>query len=304
MHSLPHTDFDGAFTPGVVFLRGKDEWTMEVAKWGTLVTPTGRLLACEALSPRRVKPFKRFVEPGKYPVEIAWNGSETCAMRVRLSKRKSVRWEPALRVGEKQSRDHDERPPCFGVDSGMAGIYDLKAARIACRDEGWSSRVGEGGVHVHELDPKSKAGMVWCHSGYGDGGYASYWGFDRSGGITELVLDFLVLAEGVYDEHVVTNLSDKLDTQFDDPWFKQCGCADVRLSWSKRKGELRFEYMRAEPLEITFLNGRNKPLHRGLSGGGTPHDPHFAIREVDLQKDDRVKLVIRRYVGVRSLPRR
>lgn len=170
MSLLPHTDFQGAFTPGMVFLHGVDEWVMETELWGTLATPTGRLVASDALCPDRVKPFKRTVAPGRYPVELAWNGGTTCAMRVRFSKRRSSHWEPALRVGEKPPRKHQLFPPCFGVDSGVAGIFDSKAARLASKDETWSSRVGRGEVHVHELDPKTGAGMVWCHSGNGDGG--------------------------------------------------------------------------------------------------------------------------------------
>jgi hypothetical protein len=308
MHLLPHTDFDGAFTPGTVFLHGEDEWTMETVKWGTLVTPTGRLVACDALGPGRVKPFKRTVEPGKYPVDLAWNGSETCALRVRFSRRNTVHYEPALRVGERPSKNAEAHPPCFGIDSGIAGVFDSKAARIAGKDKEWSSRLDEGGDHALELDPKSGAGMVWCYSGYGDGGYPSFWGLDRSGEVAALVLDFLVLVEGVYDKHVVTNLPDKVGTELDDPWFKECGCTAVRLTWSKGKGELRIEYRRAESLDITLLNGRGKPIHQGGSGGGggsigDSNCPRYDFRKVDLRKENRAKLVFRKFTGFRSLER-
>ena len=113
MELLPHTDFEGAFTAGTVFRHGEIEWTMETAKWGTLVTPTGRLIACDVVGgPGRVKPFKRKVEPGKYPVDLSWNGTETCAMRVRFSRRKTASWEPALRAGERPSKKHEMHPPC------------------------------------------------------------------------------------------------------------------------------------------------------------------------------------------------
>lgn len=301
---LPHTDFEGAFTVGTVFVQGKNRSTMETAKWGILVTPTGRLVVCDPImGPGRVKPFKRTVEPGKYPVDIAWDGSATCAMRVRFSRRKPVCWEPALRVGERSSKNTAE-PPCFGVDSGMAGVFDSKAARIASQDEAWSHRIDTS--HSLELDPKSGAGMVWCFSGHGDGGYPSYWGLDRSGQIASLVLDFLVLVEGIYEEHVISNLSEKIGTQLKDAWFSERGCTNVKFTWSKNKNELRLEYRRAEPLEITLLNNRGKPIHRGGSGGGTLGDPkslQYFFRQVDLVKEKRAKLVFRKFLGLRSLPR-
>lgn len=308
MHPLPHTDFDGAFTAGTVFLHGKDKWRMETAKWGTLVTPTGRLVACDALGPGRVKPFKRTVEPGKYPVDLAWNGSTTCALRIRFSRQKAVRWEPALRVGEKPSKLDATRPPGFGIDSGIAGVFDFKAAQIAAKDEEWSRRLDTGGDHTIELEPKSGAGMVWCYSGYGDGAYPSFWGLDRSGEIAALVLDFLVLVEGVYGEHLVTDVPDKIGTELDDPWFKERGYTAVRLTWSKTKGELRLDYRAAEPLDITLLNARGKPIHRGESGyvSGNTGDPNCAqyfLRKINLRTENRAKLVFRAFGGFRALQR-
>lgn len=303
---LPHTDFDGAFTANTVFVRGEDEWTMDPGKWGTLATPTGKLVVCDALGPGRVKPFKRTVQPGKYPVDIAWNGSETCALRVRFSRRKTVVWEPALRKGEKRTKD-SVHFPCFGVDSGMAGVFDSKAAQVASRDaEAWSSRVDKEQSIV--VDSETGAGMVWCFSGYGDGGYPSFWGLDRTGEVTCLVLDFLVLVEGIYDEHVVTDLLAKSRGKLNEQWFADSGLSDVQLKWSRHKSELRLEYRGAEPLEVTLLNSRGKPIHHGSSGTsgaslGDPNCLHFFSRTIDLVKEKRAKLVLRRFTGMRSLPR-
>lgn len=147
--------------------------------------------------------------------------------------------------------------------------------------------------------------MVWCHSGNGDGGYPSFWGFDNAGGITELILDFLVLVEGVHDEHTVMNLPEKVGTELDDLWFLECGCTNVRLTWSKRTKELRVEYSRADSLEITLLNGCGKAAFRGYSGGGgSPVFLRYDVRKIDLDKESRAKLVFRRFAGMRSLPRR
>lgn len=116
-----------------------------------------------------------------------------------------------------------------------------------------------------------------------------------------MILDFLVLVEGVYDEHTVTNLPDKVGTELDDPWFRECGCTAVRLSWSKKTRELRFEYVCAESLEVTVLNGRGKPVYGGYGGGSDLS--RYEVRKISLDKEPRAKLVFRRLSGIRSLKR-
>lgn len=300
--TVPHTDFDGAFTTGTVFVHGEDRCATETLKRGTLVTPTGRLVACDVLRPERAQPFKRKVEPGKYPVDIACIDWATCALRVRFSRRKPAVWEPALRVGERRTKDIETHPPCFGVDSGMAGIFDAKAATLAGKDENWSAGFDANAGRTVEIDARTGANVVWSFSGNGDGGYPSYWGLDRSGDVAALVLDFLVLVEPLYDELAIEDLPNRVGNAFEDPWFEQAGCTDVRLSWSKRKGELRLEYRCAEALEVELLNNRGRPNYGGSSGGGQNGLHHFT-RDVDLEKEKRAKLVVRRFVGIRSLPR-
>ena len=47
------------------------------------------------------------------------------------------------------------------------------------------------------LDDKTGLNVVFCSSGWGDGSYASYWGFDRDGEVVCLVTDFQVLPRTV-----------------------------------------------------------------------------------------------------------
>ena len=305
----PHTDFDGAFTRGTVFKKGKRRFKMETTQWGKLVVPSGRIVANDAIAGlERAKPLKRTIPPGKYSVVIASNGSETCAMMVRFSRRKPVVWEPAVLRGEKLKASDRLNPPCFSVDSGMAGLFDAKAAKIASRDKNWSQRIDTS--HAIEVDNESKAGMVWCHSGYGDGAYPCYWGLDSSGEVACLVVDFLVLVDDIYDEHVITELDDKVNTEFVDPWFSQFDCKGVRLAWSKKTNEFRFEYRSGKTLfsEISLFNRNGGQVWRGGESGayGIPGDPNciqYFKRTFNVSTDKKAKLVIRGFRGVHSLPR-
>ena len=40
------------------------------------------------------------------------------------------------------------------------------------------------------LSDEIKANIIAFHSGWGDGGYASYWGIDKNGNQTSLITDF------------------------------------------------------------------------------------------------------------------
>jgi hypothetical protein len=126
-----------------------------------------------------------------------------------------------------------------------------------------------------------------------------------------LVLDFLVLVEGVHEEHVITELHDKIDSELADPWFSQFDCTDVRLTWSKKRNEFRFEYRCGRNLfEVALLDGKGKEVWRGGASGshGIPGDPtkciQYMTRAFDVNKDKKAKLVIKRFIGVRALPRK
>jgi len=307
---LPHTDFDGAFTAGTVFLEGKQEYEMETLKWGTLVVPSGRIVASDVLmDPSRTKPFERVVPQGKYPVTIAWNGFANCAMAVRFSSRKAVRWEAATRIGETRVATSQSDPPCFGVDSGMAGFFDAEAAQIAARNENWNAQF-DTSQHSITIDHVSRAGMVWCFSGHGDGAYPCYWGLDGSGTAVCLVADFLVLVEGVHDVHVITELYDKVGSELADPWFSQFDCTKVRLQWNKKKNEFRFEYRCARDLfEVELLNGKGKRAGLGgVSGAhGIPGDSNciqYMTRVFNVMNDKKAMLRIKAFGGVRALRRK
>ena len=308
----PHTDFDGAFTPGTVFIEDDQEYEIETTKWGTLVVSSGRIIAADAVGPGYYKPFKKTVPPGKYPVILSWNGSETCALQVLFSRRKVARWEPAWRIGEKPIKKKGSDPPCFGVDSGMAGLFDAKAAKLADKNDAWHETFSSlyQTKHSIEIDPKTGAGMVWCHAGYGDGAYPCFWGFDRSDNIVCLIMDFFVLVEPIYKKHIITDLYTKKNSVLNDPWFSQFDCTDIRIKWAKKRNEFRFEYRSPSNLfEIELFDGKgNSVWEGGQSGGrgavGDPKCIHYMKRTFDLSKDKQAQLELKHIAGIRALSRK
>ncbi len=102
----------------------------------------------------------------------------------------------------------------YPVDSGSGCFMDLEAATILNKrmseDPDYFEQLIAAAkpVYVHtrdwadfSLEAETGLNVVFFSSGFGDGIYSSYWGFDRTGGLTCLVTDFRVLnRESAFEE--------------------------------------------------------------------------------------------------------
>jgi hypothetical protein len=88
----------------------------------------------------------------------------------------------------------------YGVDAGTGCFMDAEAAKIlAGREDGheFYEQVIEPVYDEWADIPLNEDGlnMILFRSGWGDGFYASYWGFDENDEVACLVTDFAVLDE-------------------------------------------------------------------------------------------------------------
>jgi hypothetical protein len=230
-----HTDFEHAFTNGTVFVVGDEEVVMKTLDGGSLGTPTGSIVASDAMSIYEARPFVRRVPPGTYPVTLAWFDNCICCMKVQFSNNAPVAWEQAKREDE----DPTPLPPGefwgFGVDSGMAGFFDGDAALALADDESWADRFQAADASRTSptcqiiLEESTGASVVACMAGYGDGGYPCFWGLDAQGIPVCLVADFLVLTEEVTSTWEVPNLAASLGRTLTDPWLVAHGYESVQI---------------------------------------------------------------------------
>lgn len=200
-----HSPFAIAFTPGSKL--EVDGETVEIATRviGELVLTSGQIVVADPFLTSFENgnlPLSRTAPVGTFPVELSLAQFETdqrvaCA-RVRFSPDAiATRWEVALFEG--QTEDDASELPGYGVDAGTGCFFDAAtrgavdetlanewlAAHHANYVDTWSWHVAPLGGH----------NVVMCSSGWGDGVYASWWGFDEAGNVVELVTDFDVLAE-------------------------------------------------------------------------------------------------------------
>ena len=169
------------------------------ARAGELFLPTGRLVAADPAFLKDAKPFEHRFEPDRYQVILtiahyADKDQRIAAARVQISSRTPVRWTEA-------------RPVAYGVDSGLGCFIDAEAAAhlaalpktayerhwktlMNALDKNYADTRSYTSVRV---DSRTNATLVVFSSGFGDGGYASYFGHDDRGQLACLLTDFGLL---------------------------------------------------------------------------------------------------------------
>jgi len=200
-------------------MKGVQDVTISTHQIGELILTSGRLLAWDLLiGPDERYFFKKTVTPGTYPVVLSIADfhptGETrvaCAMLV-LGRGPAVSWDLAAinNPDTESNADIDQ----YDVDSGTGSFMDVDTVQILnplwesternepdkfeefCDEvlvemekHSFGSRGTANWANI-TLSEGTGANVVTFSSGWGDGGYASFWGYDAHGDLTCLVTDF------------------------------------------------------------------------------------------------------------------
>jgi hypothetical protein len=219
-----------AFRPEAKIGVGSSTATMEVHTLGKLEVPTGLIIACDPfLGFDGASAFAESAPVGAFPVVVAVAAIEHVSKKskkrtldrrvayalLRFSTRKPVRLVMALKKGQSLSKLGKDEIYGYGVDAGAGCFVDARiAAQLVKQDKtnatpdddmlpsattlmdlfygkGRSNIAtwAHGILHVEG----SSDNLVAFSSGWGDGFYASYWGFDGDGEVAFLMTDFDVI---------------------------------------------------------------------------------------------------------------
>ncbi len=175
---------------------------------------SGKIVACDPLISHN-HPFERTIPSGKYPVVAWWHKEEEriAAAELKLSDTRPIRWEMAVRPGQNVNELKDGSIFGYPVDTGLGCFGDVEAIDKLDEMEARLQRdLGDDFISLYDNlidDVLSEHDDNWgsvivCEdtglnvamfsSGYGDGFYASYWGFDADDNVVCLVTDFNVLS--------------------------------------------------------------------------------------------------------------
>ena len=181
-------------------------WTLRRHDSGSLLLPTGRIVACDpSVISGEEEAFVRTVPPGSYPVSLvlAADAEQTrvAAAILRFNDASPVSWERARTV-----EDDDLEMTGYGVDSATGCFLDSSALSIVATEleptGQWEQRI-EQALEVAPDDDWFSANIavsqspptnaIAFSSGFGDGLYASWFGLDAAGNAVCLLTDFEVV---------------------------------------------------------------------------------------------------------------
>jgi hypothetical protein len=186
---------------------------------GELILTSGRIIAWDPLiGSDSHYYFKRTIKPGRYPVIVSVANFQpiddsriACAM-LRISSEATAKWEVAMINDPDPSQE--EELVSYGVDAGTGCFMDWDAAQAfenhpsgdddfeefcdqitAEMERNSVGKYGTAGWADVRVGTSTEANIIAFSSGWGDGSYASFWGFGASGELTSLVTDFALFPD-------------------------------------------------------------------------------------------------------------
>jgi hypothetical protein len=178
-------------------------------KIADLALPTGKLVACDPIVFPESEPFELPFPQGTFPVVLSiamLEGDQRVAFgSMRFRETAPVAWDLLTLVGQDDSKLKPGEYFGYPVDAGTGCFMDARAAshlrkQMQANPEFYEVLIAEFEKHSNRtwdwLDYKFGDGsqnLVAFTSGFGDGVYASYAGFDADGEISVVVTDFGVV---------------------------------------------------------------------------------------------------------------
>jgi hypothetical protein len=201
------------FHDGAVLPAGDLTVTARTQEIGNVVLPDGKIVVADAFAGADRSPLAQTVPPGEYPVVlslITYPDSPyeaVAAALLRLAPGEPVTWRLATIPGQDVAALGADEFFGYPVDSGTAlfaspagaRLFGEKLSILGVLDVGYLKQVSQameanapngGGWANLVLDSRSGANVVLFQSGYGDGVYAAYWGYDGDGTLVCLATDF------------------------------------------------------------------------------------------------------------------
>jgi hypothetical protein len=175
---------------------------------GELKIESGKVIACDPIVMHDAEPFVQNFPIGQFPVQLSiakiGYDQRVAFSRILFSDNEVAKWEFALRKGQEPIPIISETFYGYGVDGGIGLFIDEKANAVfnelTSNDQSLWAKVFNKEMDKHyrktwqyvlyEFDGHSLS----CFStGYGDGTYGTYVGYDKKGNVCRLLTDFNIV---------------------------------------------------------------------------------------------------------------
>jgi hypothetical protein len=184
-----------------------------VSELGKLKITSGQIVGADPFVGTERAPFTQAVPNGEFPVRLAvLQGSmgrgRVALARVEFSENPAVRWAMAVVPGQDLSILKSDEIFGYPIDAGIGSFFDAETGKAASAqflaDEAASEALLEKGQNAGAKErgamgafrlfaDMGPGNIAAFDSGWGDGVYASWFGYDADGNVAALVTDFDVI---------------------------------------------------------------------------------------------------------------
>jgi hypothetical protein len=175
---------------------------------GDINLESGRVIACDPTGMYRQSAFNTRFAIGKFPVQLAIARVENRNVelvgysRIMFSNEPVVKWEFALKEGQKPMSIFGDSSYFYPVDGGLGQFMDESSFnRFTRLDKNSQFEIVVNSL-ISELDKNTRSNWQFANttikgidiiaftSGFGDGRYSTYVGYDKEGKPCRLLTDF------------------------------------------------------------------------------------------------------------------
>lgn len=195
--------FETAFHSDTKVIQGDMRYKFYRLEIGDLKIESGKIIASDFVVLRDASPFTQVFPIGQFPVQLAMAKTDddlrVAFSKILFSSERVIKWEVALQEGQKSIPLKDSSLYCYGVDAGTGLFIDSIACSVFVKkqeaewDEVFITKAEQNGYKgfIHDFDGHN---LATFSTGYGDGCYATFIGYDKQGNVCQLLTDFGLVA--------------------------------------------------------------------------------------------------------------
>jgi len=182
---------------------------IEKIEAGKLKLTTGKIVATDPILMYDDESYSVSVKPGTYPVNIYTGKTEKRKNQNVLAELKfndniPVKWELALYKGENSNQfGHDEFMG-YEVENGLGCFMDQRVMEmldvmddeeLENYEKNVKTKVRQSDISCADIliDEKTNLNIIVFASGWNEGVFPTYYGFDKQNNLARLVTDFMVI---------------------------------------------------------------------------------------------------------------
>ncbi len=186
--------FEAAFDESTVAEQNGVRYNFEKKDIGKIKILSGKIIATDQITMHDASAFVKEFPKGEFPVQLSVSkigmNNVVVFVRILFTDVIVVKWEFAIQPGQIQMELKENKYFSFSVDAGTAMIIDSITLNNL-RKNGFSSEILNTANftygRIYNFGNENLAGFT---TGYGDGRYYAYIGYDEEGKICRLLADF------------------------------------------------------------------------------------------------------------------